>query len=245
MSKSLKIVLAVAAVVVVGIAGVLWFVNRNSDAPASVSLDQAASGVTAPPGTASGGTGGTGDLTGAWKVDTTTGTFDFTSATGSFVGFRVDEELASIGATTAVGRTGELEGTMQLEGTEVTATEVTADLSTITTNESRRDNAVRRALDTTTHPTTTFRLTAPIELGDAVTTGADVSAEATGELTVKGATKPVTFDLQARLVGSTIVVVGSTKVTLSDFGVAVPSAPIVVSAADEATVELQLLFVRG
>jgi hypothetical protein len=55
----------------------------------------------------------------------------------------------------------------------------------------------------------------------------------------------VTIPLQARLVDTTIVVVGSTDVVFSDFGVEVPSAPVVLSAEDEGILELQLLFTRA
>ena len=51
--------------------------------------------------------------------------------------------------------------------------------------------------------------------------------------------------MQAQLVDGTIVIVGSTDITFSDYGVSVPSAPIVVSAEDTGTLELQLFLQRG
>jgi hypothetical protein len=39
-------------------------------------------------------------------------------------------------------------------------------------------------------------------------------------------------------------VTGSTIVTLADFDIAVPSAPVVLSVSDEATIELQLYLSR-
>ena len=50
--------------------------------------------------------------------------------------------------------------------------------------------------------------------------------------------------LQAQLVEGTVVVVGSVDITFSDFGVEVPSSPIVVSAEDHGVLELQLLLAR-
>ena len=47
---------------------------------------------------------------GTWTIDAETGDFDFETATGTFAGFRVNEELAGIGADTAVGRTGAVTG---------------------------------------------------------------------------------------------------------------------------------------
>ena len=51
-------------------------------------------------------------IEGAWTVDTETGEFDYETATGTFAGFRIQEELASIGSTTAVGRTGDVSGSI-------------------------------------------------------------------------------------------------------------------------------------
>ena len=245
MSKTLKIVLAIGAVAVLAIVGAVVLLGGD-DAPSEVDLDTATAGVTTAPGSspATNGAGTPGDLSGTWVVDTETGTFDYESATGSFVGFRVDEELTTIGQTTAVGRTGDVTGTVELSGSTVTSAEAEAQLTTLTTNDDLRNGAVQRALATGQFPTATFRLTEPIELG-AAAAGGDVSTTANGELTVKGVTKPVVWNLQARLVDTTIVVVGSTEITLADFGVEVPRVPIVVSAEDTATVELQLLLVRA
>ena len=237
--------LIVGAVVVVALiaGGVFWYVSRDS--PDEVDLATATEQVrertstTAPTGeTAPEG------VEGSWTVDTESGEFDYESATGSFVGFRVEEQLVNVGAATAVGRTGELTGTLTIDGTSVTEASFEVDMTTITTNESRRDRRVQEALHTDQHPTATFELTEPIELGDAASNGT-FAADATGELTVNGTTKPLTIPIEAELVDDTIVVVGSTVVVFSDFGVEVPSAPVVVSAEDRGTLELQLLFVRA
>jgi hypothetical protein len=58
-------------------------------------------------------------------------------------------------------------------------------------------------------------------------------------------TKSVEFPLEGRLVGETVVVVGSIPVVFSDFGVSMPSAPIVVSVEDDGILEVQLFLVRG
>jgi polyisoprenoid-binding protein YceI len=247
--------LLIATVVVVGLgaAGIWWFLR--DDAPAAVSLETAVASVddtvtsestastdstasTTPAETAS-----TDGVEGTWTVDTETGEFDYESATGTFAGFRIQEELASIGSATAVGRTGDVTGSITIEGDTLTAAEFTVDLSTITTNESRRDDRVQGALETDQFPTATFVLTEPVSLG--ATTGEAVSVSAVGDLTIHGVTNPVTFALEAQLVGDTIVVVGSTDIVFSDFGVQTPSAPVVVSVEDHGVVEMQLLLVRA
>ena len=75
--------------------------------------------------------------------------------------------------------------------------------------------------------------------------GATTTVEATGDLTIHGVTTSVTLPLEAQLVDGTIVVVGSLDVALSTYGVEAPTAPIVVSVSDQATIEFQLFFTQG
>ena len=182
---------------------------------------------------------------GAWTVDTSVGEFSFQDSTGTFVGFRVKEELAGIGSTEAVGRTPVVSGTLVIEGSLLTEVTIEADLSQLTTDRSQRDAAARRALDTNQFPLATFTLTEPVDLGDAAATGEPVSVTATGDLTVHGVTQSVAFPLEAQLVSDLIVVVGSLNVVFADFGVSVPTAPIVASAEDNGPIELQLFFSRA
>ena len=72
-----------------------------------------------------------------------------------------------------------------------------------------------------------------------------VKVEAPGTLTIHGVSKDVAFPLEAKLVGSTVVVVGSLDISLSDFGVTAPTAPAVLSVSDTATIEFNLLFKRA
>ncbi|MET0457685.1 MAG: YceI family protein, partial [Ilumatobacteraceae bacterium] len=179
---------------------------------------------------------------GTWNVDTTIGEFNDEDSTGTFVGFRIDEELSGIGSTTAVGRTPDVSGSITIDGTTLTAATFEADMTTITTNDGRRDDKVQGALETGEFPTATFVLTEPVELGDAAATGAAVDVQATGDLTVHGVTTTVTLPLQAQLVDGVVVVVGSIDITFADYGVSVPSSPIVVSAEDTGILELQLFL---
>lgn len=211
---------------------------------ASEEPDEPSAGATDP---GADGTDGSGDalsaVAGAWTVDTTIGDIDFEQATGSFAGFRVDEEL-TIGEVTAVGRTGEVSGFIQIGAGGLEAAEITVDMSTIESDRPLRDGRTRQALGTDQFPTATFVLTEPVALPADAADGAAFSLEAAGELTVKGVTNPAVFALDAQLVDDVIVVVGSTEVTFADYGVQAPSAPIVVSVEDHGIIEFQLLFTR-
>ncbi|WP_419926170.1 YceI family protein [Candidatus Poriferisocius sp.] len=178
-------------------------------------------------------------------MDTSIGEFSYEDSTGTFVGFRVDEELASIGSTTAVGRTPVVTGSITIDGETVTAVTVEADMSAITTNDSRRDRPVQSALNTAEFPTAVFTLTEPIDLGPDPDSGNPIATTAVGELTVKGTTQPVQIALEAQLVDDTVVVVGSIEIVFADYDVSVPRVPIVLSAEDHGIVELQLFFARS
>ena len=119
------------------------------------------------------------------------------------------------------------------------------DLTSITTNESRRDDNVQSALETDEYPTATFTLTEPIELGAGADSGSTVSVVAVGDLTIHGVTKSVEFPLEAKLVNGTVVVVGSLDITFSDFDVETPTSAAVLSVEDHGELELQLLLQNG
>ena len=247
MTRRFKILIAaVVAIIALGGVGVWWYLR--DDSPAEVSLDTAVESVEAADRastTAAVAAAGASRIAGTWTVDAETGEFDYDSATGTFVGFRVKEELSSIGSTEAVGRTGDVEGTITIEGTTLTGATIEADMTTITTNESRRDDRVQQALETGQFPSASFRLASPVDLGAAATQGGPVSVAAPGDLTIHGVTKRVDMPLQAQLVNDTVVVVGSLEINFADFGVEVPTAPVVLSAEDHGPLELQLLLKRA
>ena len=234
------------------------------EAPAAVGLVEATAspsaganaGTTAPPAAssaaspaaagASGGTSGgssTG-LDGTWKVDPSVGSFsDFS---GSFVGYRVEEELANVGAATAVGRTPDVTGSLTFDGTRVTAADFSANLTTLQSDKSMRDGQLRRqALETDTFPTATFKLTQPIDLGSVPADGQVLEATATGDLTIHGVTKSVQIPLQAKLSGDVVTVAGSTDIVFADYGMSRPQSFMVLSIADHGTLEIQLQLKKG
>ncbi|MFT5530732.1 MAG: polyisoprenoid-binding protein YceI [Candidatus Poriferisodalaceae bacterium] len=237
--------IAAAVLLIIAGVGIWWFLK--DDAPDAVNLEDAVAVANAD--TAAGGSDTSepevSGVAGSWAVDPTIGEFAFESATGSFVGFRIAEELSTIGSTTAVGRTGDVTGTLAIDGATLTETTITADMSTVTTNDSRRDSKARSALGVSEFQNAVFTLAAPIDLGAAAEDGSPVSVTAVGDLTIKGVTNQVEFELEAQFVNGVIAVVGSTNVVFADYGVTVPSAPIILSVADNGIIEFQLLFVRS
>ena len=180
-------------------------------------------------------------IKGSWMVDTSIGSFeDFSN---SYVGFRIEEELAQgIGKTTAVGRTPVVSGTLEFSNSELLSAEIIADLSQITTDRSWRDDNVYDALDAGNHPNAVFSLVGPITLDDSHIEGKEHLISATGELTIKGVTQEVSVELTAQRIGQIITVTGQFPMVFSDFGVEVPTAPIVLSVEDNGLIEVQLFL---
>ena len=195
------------------------------------------------PATSSAATTGVG-LDGTWSVDPSVGSFsDFS---GSFVGYRVEEELATVGAATAVGRTPDVTGTLTLAGAQITAVDMSADLSTLQSDKSQRDGQLRRqALETDQFPTAIFTLTQPIDLGAVPTDGVVIKATATGDLTIHGVTKSVEIPVEAQLSGDVVTVTGSIDILFADYSINRPTSFAVLSIADHGTMEFQLKFTKG
>lgn len=249
--KPVIAVVAIVAIVLVA-AGGLWYLFLRPSGPAPVSLATPPPAATSAPAatdtpaaaTAGGGAPSTEGLDGSWTVDPSVGSIDDFSS--SFVGYRVKETLASIGATEAVGRTPDVSGSITLAGSTITAAEFTADLTTLKSDNDRRDGQLQRqALETGQFPTATFTLTEPIDLGAAPADGATLEATATGDLTLHGVTKSVEIPLQARLAGDVITVAGSLPIVFADFGIAKPESMMVLSVEDQGTMEVQLQLTRG
>ena len=163
----------------------------------------------------------------------------------TFVGYRINEVLNTIGDFTVVGRTSDVTGALEASGTTITAVDIVARMDTLTTDNGGRDRAMRsQALETDEFPEATFRLTTPIELGSIPDEGIPIKVVAIGELTIHGVTQSVEFPLDAQIQSGAIVAAGQLQVALADFDISAPSAPVVASVEDVAILELSLAFTR-
>jgi len=233
----LRILAVLAALaVLVGAYGIWYLFFRPSGPPPVGASSVPAASLSSIPAPAT--------ADGTWKVDTSVGSLADGSA--SFVGYRVQEQLAGIGANTAVGRTPNVSGTLTLSGTTVTAVEVTANLLTLQSDDDRRDSSLRRqALETSQYPNASFKLTQPIELGSLPANGATLSETANGELTLHGVTRPISIDVKATRDGGMITITGSMPIVFADFNIQKPTSFIVLSVNDHGVMELQLHFVHA
>lgn len=235
----LAIGLVVAAMLLAGVYG-LWYLFLRPAGPAAIDTTS-----TALPSSLPSSAPLTGGIDGTWAVDTTIGSAsDLSDA--SFVGYRVQEQLAGIGANTAVGRTSKVTGSLTVAGSQVSAVTIEADLTALQSNDNNRDRQLGdQGIQTGQFPTATFKLTSPLDLGSVPSDGKQVSVTAKGDLTLHGQTKAVEIPLTATLSGSIIVVRGSLPIAFADYGIDKPNSFKVLSIDDTGTMELQLFFTKG
>lgn len=218
--RRLALVLVAAVVVVIG-GGFAVFALRGSDAPPPPALSTPAPAEASAPPAPEGRS--------IWEV---------VSGDPTFVGYRVREEFVSFGVVDAVGRTGEVTGTVELDGDTVRGAELETDMTTLRSDESRRDDALRgRGIETDRFPTATFELTGPFELSRE-------AVRARGRLTLHGETRPIVARVSGRRTGrDAIELVGSAPIEFADFGIEPPSVAGFVTVRDTGRLEF-LLHVR-
>ena len=169
---------------------------------------------------------------------------DWLPTEASEFGYRVEEVLAGVN-TTAVGRSNEIDGLLTIVATTATVVDIEVLIENITSDNSLRDGQFTgRIMNAEEFPTATFSLTAPIEFGRIPVGDAQITMPATGELTLRGVTNPVTFDVTAQTTGGRIGVLGSIPVVFEDYGIENPSFGQV-RTEDEGLVEFVLVFERA
>ncbi len=168
----------------------------------------------------------------------------WTAAADSILGYRVKESINGFD-TEANGRTNAVTGSLTLQGTTASAAEFTVDMTTFKSDESRRDGQFNgRIMSVSQFPTATFVLTQPIDFGSVPADGASITASATGDLTLRGVTKSVTFDLTATYKNGRIAVLGNIPVVFADFSIPNPSIATIVTE-DHGLLEFVLVFDRA
>jgi polyisoprenoid-binding protein YceI len=229
---------AAVGVVVLVVGGVFVYIHFISGpAPAPLRLKSAASST--PAGAASAGPASSaaasaaGTLTGSWRV-----------ASGSIVGYRVDEVLAGQN-NVAVGRTSQIAGSMTIKGSTVSAASFTVQMASIKSDQSQRDAQFNgRIMDTATYPTGTLALTAPIDLGPVPAGGVIRTYHVTGSLTLHGHTRSVSFALSAERTSAGIEVSGSIPIPFAYWGISNPSFAGFVTTQNHGQLEFLVKFGR-
>jgi polyisoprenoid-binding protein YceI len=163
---------------------------------------------------------------------------------------RVREVLAQIRAPgdavlTATGMKGAF--TLNTDGSFTSASKITADLTTLRSDESRRDDFIKNeTLETRRFPTAEF---VPKTMSGAslpLPLSGEMKFTLTGTMTVHGKSKDATFSVTARREGSklTATAVAQPAFRFGDFGMTVPRVASVLSIEDDIRVEISLVAVE-
>lgn len=192
-----RILVSVAVLVVLVVVAV-GLVVKLAPTPAALALP------TTPAGTPIGA------LQGTWSV-----------SAGSLAGYRVQETFFGF-SNVAVGRTTAVAGTLGIAGNEVISAVFRIDLAAITAS-GKRQPQVASSLQTAVYPDATFRLTEPMTLSMGFSSGKTMTATATGDLTMRGISRPDSLTISGRRDGDTLQAVGSIPVAFGDWGIKGPA----------------------
>ncbi|MBM3943790.1 MAG: YceI family protein [SAR202 cluster bacterium] len=170
-------------------------------------------------------------------------------AEGTTARYMVREQLANLSLPNdAVGTTRAVTGSISLRKDNAVLAEESkfnVDLTNLQTNDSRRDNYVRRnTLETSRFPNAEFvareikGLTAPLPVQG------KAQFQLTGDLTLHGVASPVTWDVAGDFTQQGFTGKATTAFPFSQFGLKIPSVFLVVSVEDNIRLELDLNLVR-
>jgi polyisoprenoid-binding protein YceI len=175
-------------------------------------------------------------------VGPVSGTWNVTA--GSVVGFRVRESALGF-SNDVVGRTNAVTGAIVVSGDRVTGATLRIGLTAVKVN-GKTQPQFARSLDTRSHPVATFTLAWPVTLGPAFTSGATITVTGTGHLTMRGASRLVTFMITGRRDGPALRAAGSIPVMFSAWGIKGSAGyAFLGSLANHGVAEFLLVLHRG
>ena len=168
---------------------------------------------------------------------------------GSKASFRINEVLRGA-PFSVVGQTADVDGDIVLDAARGKARigAVAVDARTLKTDSDMRDRMIAKAIlrsEEQANAWITFAPTSVDGLPAAIAPGAPFDLSITGDLTVAGTTKQVTFSAAAQLSGDVLVAKADTTVFYKDFGLSVPEVPFVAAVDDDLTITIDIVAVKG
>ncbi len=168
----------------------------------------------------------------------------------SQVRYRVREQLVGLSLPNdAVGATRAVDGGVALDeqtGRFGRESRITVDVRQLTSDEARRDGYVRRnTLETDRFPTVAF---VPVELEGIrlplVPTAGATPVRVAGELTIRDATRRVTWEGTLVLDGAQATIQAATTFAFEEFGLRIPRVSVVLGVEDRIRLEADLRLQR-
>ena len=184
----------------------------------------------------------------ATAASTTSSAGTWTVTDKSKATIRVREQLVGVSlpsdaVLTAMGAKGSFE--LNADGTFESGSKITFDLTTLSSDERDRDNFIKNdTLQVRQFPTAGFVPTKTSGLVLPLATSGTFTFTLTGNMTIRGKTKEVTFDVTAKRDGSDLTATATANPSwkFGDFGMTAPSVPFrVLSVTDEIRASIDIV----
>jgi polyisoprenoid-binding protein YceI len=173
-------------------------------------------------------------VSGSWHV-----------GSGSVVGYRVQEVLVGQNST-AVGRTSEVWGGLTISGSKVTAATFDVNMASVKSDQAGRNAQFDgRIMDVSAYPTATFKLTQPIVLGTLPAPGKVKKYDVTGDLTMYGTTRKISFTVSAERTSAMIYVLAEINIVFADWNIQNQSVGGFVTTQNHGILEVLLRLTKG
>ncbi len=156
--------------------------------------------------------------------------------------YTVQETFANLpGLADAVGTTKSVSGQIVVTKDLKIAdgSKITIDLTTLKSDRSQRDGFIQRTT-LKNAPTAVFVPTELRGLPSPAPVSGPIKGQLLGNLTIGAVTKPITFDFDGTIDGNTIKGKATSAIKITDHGLELPKAPIILSVEDFA--KLQISF---
>ncbi|WP_263419519.1 YceI family protein [Terriglobus albidus] len=170
---------------------------------------------------------------------------------GSSASYRVTEQFVGVAFTNeAIGTTNLVSGTLiiKADGTVDPSSKITVDLRGLKSDQDQRDGFVQnRTLETAKYPTAEFVPTKVTGLDKLIPSAGQAGIALTGNLTIHGVTKEVTFQGIATFNPRDNMVAGRAKtiLTFDQFGLNPPKIGRLASVENKIDLELAYRFKRS
>jgi polyisoprenoid-binding protein YceI len=157
--------------------------------------------------------------------------------------YRVQEELAQVGETEAVGETRAIIGQIAFDetGMPIACSRFDVDLRTLQSDSSRRDNYLySNTLEAERYPLATFVLRAVEGLDTPLADGEAATVVLIGDLTLRETTRLVAWEATVTMAEGALTGAAATEFEMPDFAIEPPRVPVVLSLDETVRLELDL-----
>jgi polyisoprenoid-binding protein YceI len=157
--------------------------------------------------------------------------------------YRVQEELAQVGKTEAVGETQAIIGQFGFneDGLPLPCSRFDVDLRTLRSDQAKRDNFLyQNTLEAEKYPLATFVLRAVEGIEAPLEEGEETTLRLIGDLMLRDITQLVAWEANVTLVDGALSGTAATTFEMSDFGIEPPSVPVVLSLDETIRLEVDL-----